>query len=1600
MADHKPPNWITKLLLLVWKDFLMLKARKRYMIVLLLFFAIFPLLCMCVRLFATLKTSNQITEPKPTALCLSKFPSYIYFSPNTKLIKSIVAELKVNNSKGFENKYKLNNALVQFSKKSQSVIGIEFSDNWNEWPDKLSFTLRSPHKLEFNVNIMYAADGEYPLYKTGFLAIQQALSQVHIKHKLKEVNKTQKDLNFPLIEDLPSPPVFKETLLKALAPFVIQLVFLAVTMNLTKTIVEEKELQLKGTLMQMGVGSCLQWVAWYIHTFIIGLIGSLTITLLWKLVLPDSEISFLPFTHWSMLLVVLLVVFHCATCFGFLLSSLFSTTYRILLITFLVMVATQLPVMIIESVDNSVGLSIFSSLFYFSGLVSLMNIIVSWENYGEGLQWSNLFEIPWPGEAISVGCILLVMLLVSFLSLLLCLYIEQIRPGTYGVPRPWHFPCTYCCSTDSFVPYRALFNRLFGIYKAAPVEERPDPKFIEPDPVGKIAGVQIRGLSKTFGKVDVVKNVSFEMFEGQITVLMGHNGAGKTTLISMVAGFIPPTSGTAVINGFDIRQERRKAQSCIGLCQQHNALFKHLSSSNHIELFSRLRGLRGAKVKEEVQNYLTKLNLEDKKRSAARNLSGGTQRRLSVACSLCGGVKVLICDEPSTGLDPGARRELWRLILEAKEGCTILLTTHQLDDGEVLGDRMVIISDGQLRCIGSLSFLKKLVDASCLLTCEARKRCDVEQLTALISRHVGNIQPFSIMGRDICYKLPLSKSNSFSSLFRDLERQMNTLGVRGFSMSSVSLEEIFMSFGAEDADTRKTGGADKRDDDNDDQGNGEDEDRDENVRSCGKQWRAMMTKKILALYDSKVFFIFLMLIPIVYYLTMLILAKNHQELGRQTMNITEYGNDRATILLSVPEKKSYKEERRLQYIASLIKGEFQFKVISEPVKDFVKNAWKSREGTREITFMPMAIDTEDRLGLIGWVGPMHYVHAAPMILNLVYNAMARELIGPKISIEVTSAPFIEKSELKGFTPEMIAVPLSVSLFVGCALIIFSNAVIQEQLSHMKMQQEVSGLGMITYWLSHLTFDFVVYFILVLALLLPLYRYGPWYLMLIVLLVTGLAGLMFTYFLIVAFAASFLIVSLIIFSSVILTTLILGFGMLALKYEIVYVLIYVANLHPIVACHQSIIKVLGYNNQCGSYISETNETSDQVNCINPVLFVEPRCVCENPMIWPEMLIMLLEAIIIFMLIMFLEYGSCIWYRCIGCCTTRSKSSIEDPKVSREAEKIRAMDADQIRSRALVVDEVSKKYGCGPLAVNNISFALKPKHCLGLLGPNGAGKTSTFKMIVGEHVIDKGNIYIAGYSMKMNRNKAMKEIGYCPQFDSFFEFLTGRQLLKLFLLLKGCSSKHLNERCEQLSDQFGFRKHLDKRITYYSGGTKRKINAAVACGATSLICLDEPSAGVDPASRRHVWIIINEVAQQGKAVLLTSHNMDEINALCSKSVVLVDGSIYAMGSNQHVKNKICKGMVLKLVVNEEHDKMVAMLTRIEEDINKSYPKAELKEKYEFSGRLTYIIPEDTSWSQIFEFVEGNRRSWKLADYSLSQPSLEDVFEEIAEERRKKK
>lgn len=205
----------------------------------------------------------------------------------------------------------------------------------------------------------------------------------------------------------------------------------------------------------------------------------------------------------------------------------------------------------------------------------------------------------------------------------------------------------------------------------------------------------------------------------------------------------------------------------------------------------------------------------------------------------------------------------------------------------------------------------------------------------------------------------------------------------------------------------------------------------------------------------------------------------------------------------------------------------------------------------------------------------------------------------------------------------------------------------------------------------------------------------------------------------------------------------------------------------------------------------------------------------------------------------------------------------------------------------------------------------KECFGLLGVNGAGKTTTFKMMTGDEFITTGNAYVQGLSLKKDMNKIYKKIGYCPQFDALLDDLTGRQMLRVFSLLRGIPFSHIRVISDDMAREFGFTRHLDVKTRHYSGGNKRKLSAAIAVlGSPSVVYMDEPTTGMDPASRRSLWNIVCRVRDMGKSIVLTSHSMEECEALCTRLAIMVNGELKCLGSTQHLKNKYSKGIVLKI------------------------------------------------------------------------------------------
>ena len=199
--------------------------------------------------------------------------------------------------------------------------------------------------------------------------------------------------------------------------------------------------------------------------------------------------------------------------------------------------------------------------------------------------------------------------------------------------------------------------------------------------------------------------VSLSVRKGEVLSFLGANGAGKSTAMSILSGIIEPTVGDARIGGISIRDNRTLARRKLGVCMQQDILWPDMSTSFHLYFFGRLRGLSGSRLRAAVDTMLSDLGFPEKRDSLAGTLSGGQRRRLCVAISMIGGNDAVLLDEPSAGLDPVSRRQLWQLVEKNKAGRAILLTTHFMDEADVLGDRVAIIKQGRLRALGTASFL-------------------------------------------------------------------------------------------------------------------------------------------------------------------------------------------------------------------------------------------------------------------------------------------------------------------------------------------------------------------------------------------------------------------------------------------------------------------------------------------------------------------------------------------------------------------------------------------------------------------------------------------------------------------------------------------------------------------------------------------------------------------------------------------------------------------------------------------------------------------------------------------------------------------------------
>ncbi|KAL5220705.1 hypothetical protein ABZP36_025418 [Zizania latifolia] len=291
-----------------------------------------------------------------------------------------------------------------------------------------------------------------------------------------------------------------------------------------------------------------------------------------------------------------------------------------------------------------------------------------------------------------------------------------------------------------------------------------------------------------------VKGLSLALRKGQCFGMLGPNGAGKTSFINMMIGLVSPTCGTAYIHGMDLRRDMNEIYANIGVCPQHDLLWETLTGREHLMFYGRMKNLTGADLMKAVDESLKSVNLfhsgfGDK---SVSKYSGGMKRRLSVAIALIGNPKVVYMDEPSTGLDTTSRSNLWKVIKRAKKNCTIILTTHSMEEAEELCDRVGIFVDGNFQCLGTTKELKARYGGVRVLTITTAAEHE-EAVERVVARRCPGAEKVYGVGGTQKFEVPRRGAGGrLDGVLGAVEAARRTVPVQGWGVADATLEDVFV----------------------------------------------------------------------------------------------------------------------------------------------------------------------------------------------------------------------------------------------------------------------------------------------------------------------------------------------------------------------------------------------------------------------------------------------------------------------------------------------------------------------------------------------------------------------------------------------------------------------------------------------------------------------------------------------------------------------------------------------------------------------------------------------------------------------------------------
>eukprot|EP01038_Epipyxis_sp_PR26KG_P014727 gene14727-19795_t len=1092
------------------------------------------------------------------------------------------------------------------------------------------------------------------------------------------------------------------------------------------------------------------------------------------------------------------------------------------------------------------------------------------------------FQNSWPYHKANLSLSEICGILVAdiFIYSILAWYFSQVWPSNIGVSKPWYFLFLknyWFPQTNDSVPQAVpLVKDEVEEGNAYPLESVDESLLGQPT-------VSVNNLRKTYGSQVAVNNINFNMYENQIFALLGHNGAGKTTTISMLTGLTNPDylslSGSgATIYGNDLFKDMMSIRNYLGVCPQHDVLFESLTVKEHILFFAQLKGHTYEEAYAESSSLTTQFHLEKRMDHTGAELSGGQKRKLSVAIAVCGGSKFVVLDEPTAGMDPLARRELWDLLASLRHGRTMLLTTHYMDEADILGDRIGIMSLGVMQCLGSSQFLKTTYGSGYKLVIDKDPSMTAEtlaQLTIYIQGFISEARYFEEDGAESLaqYMLPFSSVKDFGNFFAHLEQNFSHYQILNYGLVIVSLEDVFLKVGGDHSVEPVLESA----------GIIEGIGSNTNFKPNFLSQVIGITSRKLSIASNDINTLSLIGLPIAAIIAVAILY-NKRVISKSTfINCLASSGIYAASYLGVPgliaEFVVRERADKLRNVLTVMGCDFRAYWLGTFIADYL------------LLSIPTVIM------FISWGGA----------------SMGTFSTNHQVGHTLTAPPFNYTSPDGNTT-------------------LITDFTYDRNTTH---SSTLSFLVMIAFTLQIIAFSY--FFTTVFTAPKATVTFMP--LVVILLLITP--------------------------------NILLLIGTQIAK----------AFKKEIASGLQAGILLWGtmiFSPHGALFCAFLNTSADMSSFIK-----------QFPDIGACLGFMFAESVVFLGLTYYIDIQS------IASLPISSDPHFDprvldnlDPAVLAERQRTNEI-AEVVPVKINEMRKVFAPTKAGKLpvvAVQNLSMTVDTGEIFGLLGANGAGKTTALSIITRLLSPTAGDALVMGESISTQFPQASKHIGVVTQSNSLWDLLSVEDHLYLFSRLRGVPSDKIKSVVEGTIDQLELTPHRKKLAGRLSGGMKRKLCVAIALiGDPEVVLLDEPSAGLDPVSRRNLWSVILRTMSQ-RSVILTTHSMEEAEALCKRIGIMVNGQMRVLGSKQQLKNQFGSGFELtaKLRVSD----IAQQTIRLTEFVCSHFPSAIIIA--ENGGLITYrITKEEMKLSTAFSQIEKNKEKLDIENYSVMQPTLEQVF-----------